>query len=311
MQRLFLHMRSAKKMLRISNICLLFFFIHAASAQECALDIDSVATTYILHLPDGYDKTRTYPLVVNFHGLNSQAVKHEEYCQMDKISDKEGFILVYPQSNHGGWNTGLGIRSYVNKHDDIRYFNTLLDTLERTYLIDTKRIYVVGVSLGGTFAYRVACEMSNRIAAIASVSGLMTDSTLIYCNSMQSVPVLHMHGTRDHIMRYAGMHQAYGAEELIKIWAFKDGCNPQPDTMHIPDRSKSDHTTAMIIKYTHCMNGSQVWLCKIDKGGHTWPGSAKQFKLMGRKNDDFNGSQAIWDFFKQFTLEGGTGLVQK
>jgi polyhydroxybutyrate depolymerase len=297
---------------QILAVCLLFTGIHAVSAQKCNEHIDSMgSTTYYYHLPKNYNKAIKYPLVVNFHGLGSQAFKHEQYCQLDKVADKEGFITVYPQSSHQGWNAGLGFRSYTNGPDDIGYFNKLLDTLEARYSIDKNRIYVTGVSIGGTFAYRVACEMSNRITAVASVSGLMTDSTLIYCNPVRNVPILHIHGTRDHIMRYTGMKQAFGAEEVIKVWELKNQCSYDADTIQIPNRNKSDHTTAILIKYKHCAGGSQVWFFKIKNGGHTWPGAADQFKLMGRKCKDFDGSQAIWDFFKQFTLEGSTSMVQK
>lgn len=296
---------------KLLYICSLFICIHAAYGQKYNFHMNNEVTTYYLHLPKGYSKTNKYPLIVNFHGMGSDANKHEKYCDLDKVADKEGFITVFPQSSHQGWNAGLGFRSYVNGPDDIGYFNKLLDTLEATYSIDKNRIYVVGVSMGGAFAYRIACEMSNRIAAVASVAGLMTDSTLIYCDPSRNVPVLHIHGTKDHIMRYKGMKQAFGAEEVVKLWALKNQCENGPDTIQIPNRSKSDHTKTMLIKYKHCAGGTQVWFYKIKDGGHTWPGGAKAFKLFGRKSKDFSGSQAIWDFFKQFTLNTGVRMAEK
>lgn len=290
---------------KILNICVLSTFINMAAGQQFVLNVDSISTTYRLHLPKGYSPTKKYPLVVNFHGLGADAMDHEYYCQMDKVADKEGFIVVYPQSNHKGWNVGYGLRSYTDGPDDIRYFNLLLDTLERDFSIDKNRIYSTGVSLGGSLSYRVACDMSIRVAAIASVSGLMTDSTYTHCNPIRHVPILHIHGTRDHLMRYKGMDQTFSAEETVKLWAFKNKCENKPDTIQIPNRNKSDHTTAMLIKYLNCESGSEVWFYKIIKGGHTWPGAAKQFKLMGKKNKDFNGSEAIWEFFERFTLQTG------
>lgn len=277
-------------------------------AQKYALDFEGTKTEYILHLPPSYDKTKHYPLLVNYHGMNAAAVKHQHYSQMDVVADREGFIVVYPQSYHKGWNAGIGFRSYVNGPDDIGYLNKLLDTLESRYSIDKSRIYTAGVSMGGSFNYRIASEMSNRVAAIASVSGLMSDSTLIYCNPVRSIPVLHFHGTRDHLMKYTGMRQAFGAEEVVKLWALKNQCENKPDTIVIPNRVKSDRSTVLLIKYTNCANGSQVWFYKIKNGGHTWPGSAKTFKLLGIKNKDIDGSEAIWEFFKQFTLQTGAGM---
>jgi len=296
---------------KIIGMCLFFACMQTANAQKYALYWDKEPTTYYLHLPKGYDTLRKYPLIVNFHGMNSTAIKQQNYCEMDNVADKEGFITVYPQSSHLGWNAGLGLRSYTTGPDDIAYFSKLLDTLEDVLSIDKNRIYVTGVSLGGSFAYRVACEMSKRIAAVASVSGLMSDSTLIYCNPVRNVPILHIHGTRDHIMKYTGMKQAFGAEEVVKIWELKNQCGHKADTIQIPNREKKDRTKAILIKYKNCASGSQVWFYKITNGGHTWPGAAKAFKLMGRKCKDFDGSQAIWDFFKQFTLQTGMSFVEK
>ncbi|ABG59664.1 esterase-related protein, carbohydrate esterase family 1 protein [Cytophaga hutchinsonii ATCC 33406] len=295
----------------IKMSCIMLFFVSGyakGTQEEHTMQFGEEKTTYLLHLPKGYIQGKAYSLVVNFHGLGSAAIKHQHYCQLDAVADKEGFIAVYPQSYHQGWNAGLGFTSYIQGHDDIAYFNALLDTLEAAYSIDKNRIYVTGVSLGGSFTYRIACEMSKRIAAIASVSGLMSDSTLIYCTPERSVPVMHIHGTKDHIMRYTGMKQAFGAEEVVRLWALKDQCENKPDTVFVPNTSKKDHTSSILIKYTHCANGSEVWFYKIYNGGHTWPGAAKAFKLMGRKSKDFNGSQAIWDFFETFTLQTGVSM---
>lgn len=283
---------------------------HVLHAQIRTLTFDNTEVSYVVHLPKGYVKTSAYPLVINFHGLSSKAIRHQRYCKMDKVADKEHFIVVYPQSYHIGWNAGLGFNSYSNGVDDIAFLNALLDTLEATYSIDKKRIYTAGVSLGGTFNYRIACEMSNRVTAIASVSGLMTDSTYAHCVTKRAIPILHIHGTGDQIMRYTGMEQANGAEEGVKLWAYRNQCDA-PDTIEVPNRKKTDFTKAVLIKYSNCANGSQVWFYKINHGGHTWPGGAEIFKLMGRRNQDINGSQVIWDFFKQFTLQTGQSLVEK
>lgn len=260
---------------------------------------------YSIHLPIGYTTSQTYPLVFNFHGMGSKAVKHERYCKMDKVADKEGFIVVYPQSTHFGWNAGLGLSSYSTGADDIGTLNKLLDTLESMYSIDKKRVYATGVSLGGSLTYRIACEMGDRIAAVASVSGLMTDSTLVHCNSVRHIPILHIHGTSDFVMKYSGMYQANGVEELLKIWTLKNQCTPQSDTLQIPKKNKSDKTSVHLIKYADCAGKSQVWFYKIENGGHTWPGGGKKFRFMGRKSTDLNGSKAVWGFFKQFTVDTG------
>lgn len=292
----------------IISTTLLFSVVCISYAQKYTLNFEGNKTIYIIHLPKGYDKAKQYPLVVNYHGLNSEAAKQQRYTQMDNVADKEGFIVLYPQSYHKGWNAGIGFRTYTKGPDDIGYLNKLLDTVESKYSINKNRIYTVGVSMGGSFNYRIASEMSNRIAAVASVSGLMSDSTLIYCNPVRNIPVLHFHGTRDHLMNYSGMRQAFGAEEVVKLWALKNQCGYPTDTIHIPNLVKSDRSTVSLIKYSNCANGSEVWFYKIKNGGHTWPGSAKAFKFLGIKNKDIDGSEAVWQFFKRFTLQTGVSV---
>ncbi len=291
----------------VKVICICAFVLNGSVvfAQKNNSKHDSKKARYSIHLPKGYTSSKTYPLVFNFHGMGSKAVKHEHYCKMDKVADKEGFIVVYPQSTHFGWNAGLGFASYTNGPDDIGDLNKLLDTLESMYSIDKKRVYATGVSLGGSLVYRIACEMSDRIAAVASVSGLMTDSTLVHCNAERHIPILHMHGTSDFIMSYDGKHQANGVEELLKIWTLKNQCVQKPDTIQVPNRDKKDHSTVQLINYKDCAGKSEVWFYKIKNGGHAWPGGGNKFRIMGTKNDDFNGSQAVWDFFKKFTLDTG------
>ncbi|MBC7450918.1 MAG: hypothetical protein H7259_05470 [Cytophagales bacterium] len=280
--------------------------ISLVHAQTYSFTIEDTERSYIVHLPTSYLEGKKYPLVFNFHGMGSSAKKEELFTEMDIVADKEQFIVVYPQAYHNTWNTGLGFKSYRHGKNDIGFINQLLDTLIHRYRIDTQRIYSVGVSLGGFFNYRVGCELSHRIAAIASVSGLMTDSTMAFCYPSRDIPVLHFHGTHDRIMKYKGVKQCLGVEETVNLWVLRNHCKTPGDTIHIPDICPEDKSTVDLIKYSHSADGAEVWYYKIYKGGHTWPGGGKQHKMMGRKNRDINASEAVWEFFKKFTLQTGT-----
>jgi polyhydroxybutyrate depolymerase len=273
-------------------------------AQNFTLRHDTEKRRFIVHLPKGYDKIKSYPLVLNFHGLGSTAKQQRWISKMNIIANKEQFIVVYPKALQHEWNTGIHETSYRYGRDDVGFVDQLLDTLIARYSIDTQRVYSTGFSLGGYFSYRLACQLSTRIAAIASVSGVMTDSTAAFCNAERVVPVLQIHGTTDPVVSYKKKKDFYGVEETLAYWMKHDGCSTKSETTVIPNIKKHDHSTVQLIKYNNCNKHSAVWFYKITGGGHTWPGGRLRFLGLGHRNMDLNASQAVWDFLEQYTLNG-------
>lgn len=284
------------------NFFLILLISIPAYSQRLEMKYKKDKRTYIIHLPEGYDKGKSYPLVLNFHALFMGPTMQKNYTMMNCVADKEKFIVVYPKGKGRTWNTGIGVKKFENGKDDLGFANALLDSLIKTYSVDTTRVYAVGMSMGGFFSYRLACQMSHRIAAVASVAGLMSDSTIAYCET-SSMPVLQIHGTKDHIVKYkTGLRKSLGAEETVEFWVNKNNCMATPDTTFLADTCKKDKSHALLIKYPNCDNNSEVWFYKIENGGHTWPLGSMYMIFMGKTNDDFYGSLAIWDFLKKFSL---------
>jgi len=73
----------------------------------------------------------------------------------------------------------------------------------KNHHVDTTRIYSTGHSGGAMMSYRLAAELSQRIAAIGPVSGQMTDE---YCDPKLPVPIIHFHGLADTICPYCGRY---------------------------------------------------------------------------------------------------------
>jgi polyhydroxybutyrate depolymerase len=145
-------------------------------------------------------------------------------------------------------------------------------------------------------AYRLACELSNRIAAIASVTGLQA---FFPCNPPKPVPVLDMHGTADPVVPYVGV------ASTISFWVEHNGCPQEPVITDLPDINQTDSSTVTTSYYGSCNNSTEVILYTIKNGEHSWPGS---IIMLGVTNKDINASNEIWNFFRKFNLQGSTGI---
>ena len=153
---------------------------------------DNMQRDYIIHIPSSYNINTPIPLVFCFHGYTSNASAIMTYTNFNYISDTAGFIVVYPQGtllqgsthwNVGGWTTASTV-------DDVGFSISLLDSISNEYNIDDTRVYSTGMSNGGYMSFLLACQMSDKIAAIASVTGSMTPQTYNVCNPQHPTPIL-------------------------------------------------------------------------------------------------------------------------
>ncbi len=254
--------------------------------------------TYILHVPANYSGMEKVPLVLNLHGYGSSANQQQFYSMMDIISDTAGFLVVYPDAVNSVWDTVFS-NSTIN---DVGFLSVLIDTISKNYNIDSSRVYSTGLSMGGFMTYRLGCELSNRIAAIASVAGPVITPFFNEYNLTQPIPVLHIHGTADSTIFYNGGGIWPSVETLINYFVNKNNC-PLPDSTIIPNINNSDSSSAIKYHYGFCDDSSEVIFYKILNGGHTWPGGLINIPSLGNTNRDFNASLEIWDFFKRHRLQ--------
>jgi polyhydroxybutyrate depolymerase len=239
------------------------------------------------------------------HGYSSNNLEQEFYGDFRGIADTANFLIVHPNGtfdNQGErfWNT-FGNGATV---DDVGFIRDLIDTLSAAYNIDPQRIYATGMSNGGFMSYTLACELNERIAAIASVTGSMAPAKLAACTPQHPVPVMEIHGTADGVVPYNGQAFAMVAiPDLLSAWVNFNNCNPTPTVANVPNTNTADGCTAEHYVYTGGDAGSTVEHYKIIGGGHTWPGSPF---IIGVTNQDFKASQEIWRFFSKYDLNGST-----
>ncbi len=265
---------------------LLFILIYSYSeAQTFSFTYDGLLRTYVVYTPTDYNPEISYPLVFNLHGLGSNALEQEYYSGFDFVADTAGIIMVYPNGVDNEWNIFS-----VNGVDDVGFISALIDTMAANYNIDQDRVYSTGMSMGGFMSHRLACELENRIAAIASVAGVLAFSP---CEPSRPMPVMQIHGTSDDVVPYAYV------EATIAHWTSYDNCPADPVITELPDIDTTDGCTVTLSTYGLCDDSTEVRLYTINGGGHTWPGATV---LIGVTDMDINASVEIWNFFRKYRL---------
>lgn len=291
---------------------LLFIFIGCASASLAQSTLgtiihNGIEREYRLYVPSIYTGDEPVPLVFNLHGYGSNAFQQELYGDFRAIADTANFILVHPEglSDTGGsqfWNA-FG----VPEVDDVGFISAMIDTLSAEYNIDPQCVYSTGMSNGGFMSFELACMLSNRIAAVASVTGTMDVDRLAACDPEFARPVMQIHGTQDETVPYEGNIGFASIPDVIDFWIEINGCNETPEVSDIPDIDPNDDTTTERFLYTDGANGNTVEHYKVENGGHTWPGTV--FNI-GATSQDFSASVEIWRFFRQYKLDGPTSVKE-
>ncbi|MCB0516978.1 MAG: prolyl oligopeptidase family serine peptidase [Bacteroidetes bacterium] len=284
------------------------FGIQISFAQTTVhtLQHNAIERSYRLHLPPNYSNTQTYPLVINMHGYGSNAWQQEFYSNMNVVADTANFVVVYPDGTYDTtfastyWNIGI----LPNGADDLGFISALIDTLAENYTIDQNRVYACGMSNGGFMSYYLSLYASDKIAAMASVTGTMLTTWLnIPTATVAPKPVLEIHGTNDPTVPYSDNAPLSGfgdTEDVLAFWAAVNGCNATPTTTMLPNTNTTDNATADFIDYAPCSENTAVEHYRINGGAHTWPGAPINLSTTCY---DFDASETIWLFFKRFSLE--------
>lgn len=254
--------------------------------------------SFIIYVPRGYNPNCPTPVVLALHGFTATGRMMMRYTDLNDKADQCGFIVVYPFGGPLAFNTG-GV-TFRHCTDDVAFIDRLLDKLPSMVNVDRCRVYACGLSNGGMMSYRLACQLSNRIAAIASVSGPMTK---IDCCPCRPVPILHFHGTCDPEVPMDGprkgdksLIQFYSVPETMARWVTYNGCPTEPVVEAMPDRCP-DCTTVTRTTWGPGCCCSEVVLYTICGGGHTWPGKKPPAKFLGAATYDIDATDIIWDFF--------------
>ena len=283
--------------------CLLFIITADlfAQPQDDQLIFQERTRRFVTFLPQDFAPENNHPLVINMHPFLTNGQFQMLHSRFNRLADTAGVVVVYPFGIQGRWNSGsfFGIEGPV---DDVGFLDVLIDYMAVLYGIDTRRVYATGYSAGGFMSHRLACELTNRIAAIAPVSASMNSDLVTTCNPPRPVPVMAFNGTADLIVPFNGFPTVASVAEVFALWSTINGCDDVPVETELPDISQTDNTTTTRISYTGCDNASELILDRINNGSHTWPG--REFPLLGNSSMDEDANVEMWEFFKRHKIPG-------
>ena len=290
--------------------------------------VENVTRKYAVYIPQNIENILC-PLVFALHGgggnidnmTGENGYKAPFKVWMD-IADTEKIIIVYPEGLNGSsgkptWNDCRGNCSINSNADDVEFISVLIDEMKTNYDIDLSRVYVTGFSNGGIMSLRLATELSDRLAAVASVSGGLPD--ISKCQQPQNpISVLFMNGTADLYLPYNGgtignppneeHGSVYSIENSVNFWVNLNQTDTIPDIYNYPDLDPDDGGNVIRYKYMNGLKGTEVVLYKINGGGHLAPSLSEQYsnlieKIFGKQNHDIEMSAEIWNFFTDKTLD--------
>jgi polyhydroxybutyrate depolymerase len=253
--------------------------------QYATMVVDRKLRDYRLYRPPSLAGTTPAPLVVVLHGHPIDAAAFEDVLHFQAEASAAGFLAVYPDGCGEDWNP-------THNSYDVDFVGRIIDRLETEFQIDKSRVYVTGASAGAFMAYRLACDLADRIAAVASVTGSMWWAD---CSPARPISILEMHGTADANVPYEGGRSPYNSinfpsvTDVIQRWTNLDGCSGSPVL------SQSGITKTSLWK--SCNGGAVVRLDTVIGGHHTWFGSTFD-PVPGEPSSNTE----VWDFCKQFQL---------
>ena len=243
-------------------------------------------------------------VLFNLHGYGSNALEQMYYTNFNNLANtkENNFILIHPQGaplntvltsssshwNSGGWTIGSTV-------DDVDFIDTIIALVSQKYDLNQNRIYSTGMSNGGFMSYHLACNLSSKIAAVASVTGSMSSETYESCNPDHPTSILQVHGSIDVTVPFQG-NSALGmrsVNDVMDYWKLYNACDVDPTSIiidYFDIEIAVQHDT-----YSNCLNDVHVELYKIEGMGHTWP-------YKGRYG--ISATEIIWEFINTHDING-------
>lgn len=157
---------------------------------------------YSLYVPEGYTPDRQWPLIVCLHGAGGRGDHH--VWSWLRPARSRGYMVLAPKSLAVTW-------SILQPPLDTRSVVGMLDEVCEEYAVDRSRVFLTGLSDGGTFTYLLGLGRPDLFAGIAPVAGDlhgMMDDMLRRKQGVE-LPIYIVHGAQDHIFPVATIRSGH------------------------------------------------------------------------------------------------------
>ena len=274
-------------------LSIIMFISSITIAQWFYLNHDGVNRSYYVSYPN--NSIEPAALIINMHGYGGSALNQQAYSQMDGFAHPQNVAVVYPQGLNNSWNVFTYWDS--NNHDDVDFISTMIDEIADNFNIDLDRVYACGMSNGGYMSYRLACDLSDKIAAFGSVTGnfVIGSNSLSDCQDQErDIPIMHLHGTSDAVVNYypPTFDGSLTVEQSAEFWS-------NYNNLDLVSTFELNSNVEIYRHYSQSTPAEFVYY-KVYGGGHDWFGSPWAV------NWGFYTSQELIDFFLQYKLSDFT-----
>jgi len=259
------------------------------------IQVDGLTRDYLVVTPPPGMSSAAAPLLLVLHGATQTMWDAESYG-FDVAAKESGAVVVYLQGEKDPdhptaqgyiWNSG----STDTGVNDVAFVQALIERLTADYTIDSRAIFILGASNGGQMAYRAACELSDRIAAVGDINGPL----LVDCHPSSPVSVVDVRGMADTIWtppsgggQGCRPLQCPPLDDTQEAWRQVDGCTGDPAMITIAAKSVETEWTA-------CEGGTAVAFIRAASADHFMRGA------------DFDVPGVMWAFLRDHSSSGGAG----
>ena len=278
----------------------------AAGLHARTLSSQGQQRSYQIFVPAGHEGP--LPVVFNFHGFTSDGALQRGYSRMDVSASAHGYLAVYPEGVVGPEGTtspffGEGTRRFwaagsccgpvEDAPDDVLFFRQMRDALAAEACLDTRRVYVTGMSNGGFMAQRIACDAADVVAAAGSVTGVLGVSEDA-CKPSRPIPILQIFGGDDPAVPYSGETRFITGEDSFAAWGRVHGCASGPVRVWTEPRFFCE-------AFSGCAGDAEVQMCLLPGMGHCWPGPARK-TTCSEAGTALDANDRLWSFFSRHAL---------
>jgi polyhydroxybutyrate depolymerase len=229
------------------------------------IQMGGVTRSYVLHIPTAYTGVEPAPLIIDYHALTDTGEDQRVASIYPPVVDPEGVVMAFPSGLDGPLGTAWNIGPCCTyDSDDVAFTEAMIEDIAELACIDRRRVYAVGIYIGGGMAYHLACQSANRFAAVASSAFDLAEQTVEDCTPARPITVVSFRSKGDWIVDYEGGPGSFnpddpliflGAVNTFEKWAELNGCTGIASDL---GNGCQQYTTSQ------CDGDAEVMLCTDD-----------------------------------------------